>query len=281
VVTVGDALGLVVKRVGNQTGLKTSTLHYHQQIAASLRTTLPLAQPGAAWTTDAVGTWWKRYCDTRSAQRVNAALRMVRMVGEVLVESGLQRDNPCRKLRRGRLPKTRVHGLPSMETMDSMIASVRSQDKRCSEESADMIEFLAWSGMRIAELRELCWEDVGRDWLTVTGGETGTKNMEIRRVPLNGRLRAVLERRRWDGAAGPVFSLVSPRGALNGACERLGLGHMRVHDLRHWFASHAIERGVDVPTVSRWLGHKDGGVLAMQVYGHLRDSHSMESMQKL
>jgi len=31
---------------------------------------------------------------------------------------------------------------------------------------------------------------------------------------------------------------------------------------------------VDVPTVSRWLGHKDGGQLAMKVYAHLRPTHS-------
>jgi hypothetical protein len=38
---------------------------------------------------------------------------------------------------------------------------------------------------------------------------------------------------------------------------------------------------VDIPTVSRWLGHKDGGALAMKVYGHLRDSHSVNMAQKV
>ena len=44
--------------------------------------------------------------------------------------------------------------------------------------------------------------------------------------------------------------------------------------MRHFFATCAIESGVDVPTVSRWLGHKDGGHLAMKVYAHLRPAHS-------
>jgi hypothetical protein len=38
---------------------------------------------------------------------------------------------------------------------------------------------------------------------------------------------------------------------------------------------------VDIPTVSRWLGHKDGGALAMKVYGHLRDQHSVSMAQKV
>jgi hypothetical protein len=38
---------------------------------------------------------------------------------------------------------------------------------------------------------------------------------------------------------------------------------------------------VDIPTVAKWLGHKDGGVLAMQTYGHLRDKHSANMAEKV
>jgi integrase len=53
------------------------------------------------------------------------------------------------------------------------------------------------------------------------------------------------------------------------------------HDLRHLFATHCIESGVDIPTVSRWLGHKDGGALAMKTYGHLRREHSIAQAQRV
>jgi hypothetical protein len=39
------------------------------------------------------------------------------------------------------------------------------------------------------------------------------------------------------------------------------------HDFRHFFATTCIESGVDISTVSRWFGHKDGGALAMKRYG--------------
>jgi integrase len=61
---------------------------------------------------------------------------------------------------------------------------------------------------------------------------------------------------------------------------KVGIARIIHHDLRYLFATRCIESGVDVPTVSRWLGHKDGGALAMRVYGHLRDAHSTE-MAKL
>ena len=42
----------------------------------------------------------------------------------------------------------------------------------------------------------------------------------------------------------------------------------------------AIEKNIDFKTIAAWVGHKDGGVLVAQTYGHLRDTHSME-MAKL
>jgi integrase len=71
------------------------------------------------------------------------------------------------------------------------------------------------------------------------------------------------------------------QGAINRACKALEIVRFTHHDLRHLFATSCIESGVDIPTVSRWLGHKDGGALAMKVYGHLRDSHSTAMAQKV
>ena len=38
---------------------------------------------------------------------------------------------------------------------------------------------------------------------------------------------------------------------------------------------------MDIPTVSRWLGHQDGGALCMKTYGHLRREHSASMAQKV
>jgi integrase len=69
--------------------------------------------------------------------------------------------------------------------------------------------------------------------------------------------------------------------AMDRAAKVVGMKRITHHDLRHLFATRCIESGVDIPTVSRWLGHKDGGALAMKVYGHLRDQHSVNMAQKV
>jgi integrase len=65
------------------------------------------------------------------------------------------------------------------------------------------------------------------------------------------------------------------------AAEKVGMARITHHDLRHFFATVCIENSVDIPTVSGWLGHKDGGYLAMKTYGHLRDEHGVAQAQKV
>ena len=71
------------------------------------------------------------------------------------------------------------------------------------------------------------------------------------------------------------------QGAIESATNKLGLSRITHHDLRHLFATIWIESGVDIPTVSRWLGHKDGGALAMKTYGHLRREDSVAQAQRV
>ncbi|MDI1319392.1 MAG: tyrosine-type recombinase/integrase [bacterium] len=61
----------------------------------------------------------------------------------------------------------------------------------------------------------------------------------------------------------------------------IGLKPINHNDLRHLFATRCIESGVDIPTVSRWLGYSDGGALAMKTYGHLRQEHSAAQAAKV
>jgi integrase len=68
---------------------------------------------------------------------------------------------------------------------------------------------------------------------------------------------------------------------MDRAAEKVGMVRITHHDLRHLFATRCIESDVDIPTVSRWLGHKDGGALAMRVYGHLRDKHSEDMARRV
>ena len=75
--------------------------------------------------------------------------------------------------------------------------------------------------------------------------------------------RSANVRRRWVGRAkksAPIASFITMRGI----CLR-----------------RAASSGVDIPTIVPWLGHKDGGALAMKTYGHLRREHSQAQALKV
>jgi len=147
---------------------------------------------------------------------------------------------------------------------------------------------LAFTGCRKGEAGQIAWQDVDFDAgeIVVRGdANTGTKNGELRRVPLIPDARALFERMRGDRSGesldAKVFCVRECQKALDRACKKVGVDRITHHDLRHLFATRCIESGVDIPTVSRWLGHKDGGALAMKTYGHLRREHSIAQAQRV
>jgi hypothetical protein len=54
----------------------------------------------------------------------------------------------------------------------------------------------------------------------------------------------------------PVMRVWECQKSIDRASKLLGIKRITHHDLRHLFATRCIESGVDIPTVSRWLGHK-------------------------
>lgn len=154
-----------------------------------------------------------------------------------------------------------------------------------ADESADLAEFMAFSGARIQEAVTWVWEDESEKGIVIRGTKTETScNREVPKIPaLAELLQRMRARRLADGRAlaGRAFTIKQCREALESACERAGVDRWTHHTLRHLFATRCLEAGVDIPTVSRWLGHADGGALAMKTYGHLRQEHSQAQALKV
>jgi integrase len=79
----------------------------------------------------------------------------------------------------------------------------------------------------------------------------------------------------------PVMRVFEYQKSIDRAAKLTGAKRITHHDSRHLFATRCIENGVDIPTVSRWLGHQDGGALCMKTCGHLRDEHSTNEARKV
>jgi|UniRef100_UPI00404B1F43 integrase len=172
-----------------------------------------------------------------------------------------------------------VHATPTDQP--ELLAYLQSR----AHESGDYAEFMAYTGARRNEAAFWKWEDEREDAVIIRGTKTdGSMNRIVPKIAaLADLLRRMKARRAKQSRklSGRAFMISECRVALATACELAGVERWTHHSLRHLFATKCIESGVDIPTVSRWMGHSDGGALAMKTYGHLRQEHSQTQAAKV
>lgn len=215
-----------------------------------------------------------------SANLCNQALSTLRMVVKEAMDSGLISIDPTKDLKRFRVePKHLV--LPSPEQFKLFVAAVRKPKNERkhswrSDACADFVEFCAYSGVRKEGANNLKWADINFHSNTIHVVEKGGYG---RHIPIIPAMQELLKRLPRHGEY--VLRVKEAEISMTRAAKAIGMPRITHHDLRHLFATTCIECGVDIPTVSRWLGHKDGGVLALKTYGHLRESHSLKAAQQV
>ena len=144
---------------------------------------------------------------------------------------------------------------------------------------ADLVEFSLFTGLRQSEALGLTWDRVDRARGVILLDVT--KSGKRREVPLNVEADAVLARR-GPKETGLVFSSRNWdrfRTAWENAVARAKLTDFHWHDLRHTFASWAVQRGATLQEVKELLGH---GSLAMVMrYAHLSPEHLRRAVARL
>jgi integrase len=285
----GDALAIYRQRLAGDGSLKPRSKDYREErIAALLKSWPALAKTDMRKISKSECLAWAGVYGRKAApSNFNNTVGTLRLVLEIGVEAGARYDNPARFIKRLRLVPKKLQ-LPTENQFLALVEEIEKAGAWCSRDCANLVRFLAFGGFRKGEAETITWGDCDfeKGEIVVRGDpETGTKNWSVRRVPMIPEMRNLLgglrQERPTEPPQTPVMRLQECQGAINSACKKVGIARFTHHDLRHLFATRCIESGVDIPTVSRWLGHKDGGALAMKVYGHLRDQHSVSMAQKV
>jgi integrase len=289
--TGARAIELRKAQIKNDASKKTATKRYWNEIIAALEKSWPelpsleLRQVSR----EACENWAGANKDLMSPSCFNNTISLIRSLFDIAIKKGARRTNPADDLKRASLrAKDLSNLLPTLNGFKNLINTIRTAGGRFSQDCADFVEFLAYTGLRTGEARWVEWKhcDFERGEILVLGDPVeATKNGEIRRVPMIAASRELLVRmkaeRNNEGPKSPVLKVHEAQKAMDRAFLELGMERFTHHDLRHYFATICIESGVDIPTVARWLGHKDGGALAMKVYGHLRNEHSLAAASKV
>jgi integrase len=286
--TVGDAVRVYLEKVRANVSLKPRSKDYREGLIDLINRSWPaLFGPDVRKVSERdCQEWLVRFQKLYAPSVVNNAIGTLRAVFAEAGDRGARFGNPAANLSRMRIRAKRLE-LPSREEFLRFVEEIRTAGARQSKDCANLVRFLAYSGLRIGEAKFVTWADANfaRHQLHVRGDPvTATKNGETRYVPMIPELEQMLTGLRKGRANEPLTATVMRvfecQNSMTHAAAKIGMKRITHYDLRHLFATICIESGVDIPTVSRWLGHKDGGALCMKTYGHLRQDHSFAQAQR-
>ena len=157
------------------------------------------------------------------------------------------------------------------------------------------------TGLRRGELLGLKWEDLDLEQCTLrVQRQVSRINGEVVEAPLKTKnsyrtislgtdaVGILKEQRKKCGSSEYVFP--SPTGGpispdsviqmLHRVLKRAGLPKVRFHDLRHTFATVALQNGVDIKTVSGMLGHYSAG-FTLDTYAHVTTQAQREAAKTM
>ena len=156
------------------------------------------------------------------------------------------------------------------------------------------------TGLRRGELLGLKWEDIDlQNGIIHVRRQVARVDGEVKELPLKTKNSYRNISISWDAVAmltemeahrssvyvfpsstgGPI-SPDSVNNMLHRVLKRAGLPSIRFHDLRHTFATLALQNGVDIKTVSGMLGHFSAG-FTLDTYAHVTTSAQKEAARTM
>lgn len=176
--------------------------------------------------------------------------------------------NPCVGVSKFREPQARVETL----SPDDLQKMLKAMDAEPNIQAVAALKLLLLTGTRREEALQARWEHIDLDnalWFLPK-----TKNGKTRHVMLNPEAVALLRGHvRIPGipwvfpGRDPARPLNNPRKAFTRILNAAGLPYLRIHSLRHVFASYLVSSGVSLFQVQNLLGHASPSTT--QRYAHL------------
>jgi integrase len=221
------------------------------------------------------------------AYRANAVVRVLSKAFSLAIRWGMRSDNPCKHLDRNPEAKRKRY-LKGDELARLSAALAKHPDQR----SANVFRLLLLTGARRGEVLGMRWADVDLSAGKWTKPGSTTKQKTEHEVPLSAPARQLLSeiraaqtrKRRPLGeyvfpGNGDAQHIVNVKRAWRTICKAAEITGLRVHDLRHSFASQLVSSGASLPLIGALLGHSNP--TTTHRYAHLFDDPLKAAVEKV
>lgn len=206
--------------------------------------------------------------------RANRMGEVLRKMFTLAMEWEWRSDNPAQGFHR-RIEHARERFL-SPEELTRLAAVL---DKAEDQRAASIIRMCMLTGARVGEVRQARFEQFNLDYAIWSKPASTTKQRKIHRVPISQDVVAIVRQRQlvvprgnpWlfpgDAVGKPVREI---RRFWHMVQREADLPDVRIHDLRHTFASLLVSGGASLEIIGRLLGHSQ--MQTTQRYAHLMES---------
>jgi len=212
----------------------------------------------------------------RAPATINRELSVLSKVFTLAVRYEVAEGNPCQSVERFALDNERVRYLTEDEERRLFEAMGDN------EQLKDIVTVALHTGMRRGEIFNLKWFDLDFDRGVIHVRKTKTKLNRV--VPMNGRVREILDKQKRSSefvftSAKTGERLMDVKKAFNTARLQAGIPDFQLRDLRHSCATRLSDCGEELVTVAEILGHTD--IRMTKRYSHGMHERKRQALEKL
>jgi integrase len=211
----------------------------------------------------------------------NRTHSLLRVLFNYAIRWQMRPDNPCVGVERNS-----EHPVERYLTRAELERLTAALDQEEDQQAADIFRLLLLTGCRIGEALSARWEHLDLKAGTWSKPHSLTKQARAHTIPLSApavELLVALQRKTnsefvfpGDGATGHRYATFKAWARVRKAA---GIAGLRIHDLRHSFASELVSSGASLPLIGRLLGHSDPSTTSR--YSHLYDDPLREAVERV
>jgi integrase len=222
-----------------------------------------------------------RQLSVRAPYRANRLAALLSKLFALAIRWKMRLDNPAQGLERNREEK-RARYLSATE-LPRLLAAIHKHEQR---QGARAILLLLLTGARRAEVLTATWNQFDLDHGVWTKPAASTKQKALHHVPLSNPAIELLKQIQQESVLSEFLFPARDGGHRIDikkdwaqVCRAAGITGLRLHDLRHSYASMLVSAGLSLPIVGALLGHSQASTT--QRYAHLADDPLRQATAKV